>query len=1324
MTIISKAQSVFVNEIHYDNDGADSGEGVEIAGPAGTDLSTWSLILYNGNNGEIYSTINLNGQLADQQGGFGTIFFATPGLQNGAPDGLALVNPSNSVVQFLSYEGSFMAIEGPAMGLMSDDIGVVETSTTALGTSMQLTGSGSAYPEFSWQTSLPSTYDMVNSGQIFGDGTPAAPVINEFVFNHDGTDNNEFVEVKGAPNTDFSSYTLLEVEGDSPASGVIDEVINLGTTDANGYWFTGYLSNSIENGTVSLLLVENFTGSLGDDLDTDNDGILDNQPWDTIVDDIGVNDGGASDINYASVVLLQNFDGISFTVGGASRIPDGTDTDSPADWTRNDFAGAGLPLFPGVTADPGEAINIGGGQNLLASQPVAQVIINEIDADTESTDTAEFIELFDGGSGNTSLDGLVVVLYNGSNDLSYNAFDLDGFSTNSEGYFVLGNAGVSNVDLVFGSNGLQNGADAIAIYPANASDFPNGTPVSTTDIIDAVVYDTNDGDDAGLLVLLNPGEMQLNEDANGLKDFESLGRIPNGTGGERNTSSYIALNPTPGSENGGVVIPDAVTILEARNTALDETVTIRGVLTVLGEFGGPSYVQDETAGIAVFDPQLFNSASLQVGDSVELTGVRDEFNLQVQLSGVTNLVDLGMPSSPIQPLLITLNELGNHPGELVSVTHVSFPSPGDLLFGNSNYQLTDNSGSGELRLDNEVAELVGKAQPATCPAVVGVVGRFQSIFQLLPRLASDLPCAEDYEPSGDDLSIPKNETFDIVTWNIEWFGDENNSPAAGDPDSDQIQKDSVKTVLLGLEADIIAVQEITDTVLFAQLVSELPGYDFFLSDFVSRPNDPGEKQRVGFIFNTTTVNPIEAESRALLASIHPLYNGGDDSALDGYPSTTDRFYASGRLPYLLVVNATIDGVAKKMHIVNLHARANSSSDPQNRYDMRKYDVEVLKDSLDTYFSDTNLILLGDYNDDVDFTVADIPSTLTSYEAYVNDALNYNIVSSVLSQAGFRSFVFRENVIDHIGVSDELFDDFIEGSARVGYEFYNSDYSSTTSDHLPVSARFSFEPEITFNTSQAVEVVSFNQGTRRNGRPVVWWRSIPEKSLGRPLENFYFNFVSLGFGGEIVLKLDVPLYDLSGDDLKVYESTFGPLNIPCHFYPEKAEVLVSKNGTDFLSLGNTCLDGSFDLATANLDFVEYIKVVDTSDPNDFFGNADGYDLDGIWPINLVESTSGRKWDELKDHENFAPNEEGELGVVAYPNPFSDELKIALTLEDDHQRSLVIYNMIGTKVFERDLQPILGSQQIKLELNTLPSGFYILKVENEDNLAVYSLKLLKN
>jgi hypothetical protein len=131
------AQTVFINEIHYDNTGGDSGEAIEVAGPAGTDLAGWSVVLYNGSSTQLkeYGTIALSGVIPDLDSGFGVLSFARAGIQNGSPDGLALVDASDVLVpnQFLSYEGSFTPIDGPAAGLLSTDIGEAESGSAAVG---------------------------------------------------------------------------------------------------------------------------------------------------------------------------------------------------------------------------------------------------------------------------------------------------------------------------------------------------------------------------------------------------------------------------------------------------------------------------------------------------------------------------------------------------------------------------------------------------------------------------------------------------------------------------------------------------------------------------------------------------------------------------------------------------------------------------------------------------------------------------------------------------------------------------------------------------------------------------------------------------------------------------------------------------------------------------------------------------------------------------------------------------------------------------------------------------------------------------------------
>ncbi len=128
-SLFAKAQ-VIISEIDYDNVGTDNNEKIELFAPNGTDLTGWSLILYDGASGAPYNTTNLSGSITGnctssggQLFGVKVISYTGPNaIQNGAPDGMALVNASGVVVEFLSYEGTFTAVSGPANGMLSTDI--------------------------------------------------------------------------------------------------------------------------------------------------------------------------------------------------------------------------------------------------------------------------------------------------------------------------------------------------------------------------------------------------------------------------------------------------------------------------------------------------------------------------------------------------------------------------------------------------------------------------------------------------------------------------------------------------------------------------------------------------------------------------------------------------------------------------------------------------------------------------------------------------------------------------------------------------------------------------------------------------------------------------------------------------------------------------------------------------------------------------------------------------------------------------------------------------------------------------------------------------
>ncbi|MDQ6717586.1 MAG: lamin tail domain-containing protein [Gemmatimonadota bacterium] len=160
--------SVHFSELHYDNAGTDVNEKIEIAGPAGTDLTGWSVVLYGGDavpDFSAYSTTDLGVTIPATCGANGVIVidYAVNGIKNakfngvGNPAGMALIDNNGQVVEFLSYEGAFTALDGPAAGHLSVDIGVAEEPPPAPGNSLHRDDLGV------WQPAAPQDFGACNA---------------------------------------------------------------------------------------------------------------------------------------------------------------------------------------------------------------------------------------------------------------------------------------------------------------------------------------------------------------------------------------------------------------------------------------------------------------------------------------------------------------------------------------------------------------------------------------------------------------------------------------------------------------------------------------------------------------------------------------------------------------------------------------------------------------------------------------------------------------------------------------------------------------------------------------------------------------------------------------------------------------------------------------------------------------------------------------------------------------------------------------------------------------------------------------------------------
>jgi DNA/RNA endonuclease YhcR with UshA esterase domain len=559
------------------------------------------------------------------------------------------------------------------------------------------------------------------------------------------------------------------------------------------------------------------------------------------------------------------------------------------------------------------------------------------------------------------------------------------------------------------------------------------------------------------------------------------------------------------------VAPPAGTISAAKAQAFSSTVTVTGVVTVANQFGGQVFIQDATGGIGIFDnttPFLNEDPALLIGRELTVTGTLSEFGRTggtfpagtpgtglTQISPVTSYT-IGAAVGVPTPKVVTMTGLTEaDEAVLVQVNNVAIPERG-LVIPNTSYNGVDATGSGVVRIANTTfsnLNILGQALPARSSAVVGVLGQFQGTYQVQPRQTGDIAGAGPAAPSFG--STPENETLDVITINSEWFGHPSNGPGGTTPGAADAQRIAMTTLLNNLQADVYMLQEVNNVAQFNTMVANMPGYaaQLVTACFSNRPASPtpaeiDEGQKLAFIYKTSVIVPDAAVNGG-----NPLCYLSGFSVPSDYPqpygtSVADptRFWASGRFPVVFVVDATVNSVTRKLHLINIHARANASgADALERYAMRRFDFNALHTQLAIDYPSANIIMAGDYNDDVDVTVSDNPlNGTTTLVDFMNDPTNYRTLSFPLSLDKWRSFSSRFNMIDHITVSNELFDNQLVKTELVvdGYSILpTTNFHGTVTDHLAVKARLSLADIPTWNgTAWSPAPPVANQNARING----------------------------------------------------------------------------------------------------------------------------------------------------------------------------------------------------------------------------------------------------
>ena len=245
----------------------------------------------------------------------------------------------------------------------------------------------------------------------------------------------------------------------------------------------------------------------------------------------------------------------------------------------------------------------------------------------------------------------------------------------------------------------------------------------------------------------------------------------------------------------------------------------------------------------------------------------------------------------------------------------------------------------------------------------------------------------------------------------------------------------------------------------------------------------------------------------------------------------------------------------------------------------------------------------------------------------------------------------------------------------------------------------------------------------------------------------YNFWSLGFGGWACLQLPYTVFDGVGPEFYSFETTWN--NQPCPSYPEKANVSVSADGVNWSTSVLICKDAlsipgtssAIDLAAFGPEFsvVNYIKFQDATNPADFGGGADGYDMDNIVIAQIPPPAPGASpvgfscegavtvrravvEGEATFIDGGVPEEMFPLEIVGN-NVTSDKLSFLATIAENSEYKYSVRNAQGRLVAEGNFAGALyETPTTEIDVKGLSNGVYFLTLAS--NSGKETVKFLKN
>ena len=1034
-----------INEIDYDQPSTDFAEFIEIKniGVAAVDLNPYELVLVNGSTGSPYDTINLP-SFSLPAGDFYVVcadtaetpncdLEAISSIQNGAPDAVALeLNAApppgpitsrggGTIVDTVSYEGDTTGYtEGSGAGL--EDPG--STGFDNIGISRFPDGADTDMNNVDLSTRC-ATPGLPNIADTSSCELPEPPmlVINEIDYDQDGTDAAEFVEIKnvGSGAADLTGVDLIFVNG---SGGSTYDTISLPSVMlAAGDYFVvcanagtvlncdlddGPDTNFIQNGApdaVALL----FAG--------------------TTLDAVSY-EGDTAGFTEGSGAGLEDDSGFDFR--GISRFPDGVDTDMN-----------NVDLSPRCIS-PGEP-NLS--TDTSCQQPVrSAIVINEIDYDQPSSDTAEFIELKNITGDTVGLDPYTLELVNGSGGgaVVYQTIDLPAVGLPGGDYYVIcaDALTVPNCDLEVISS-IQNGA------PDAAGLMLGG------EVVEAVSYE---GDTAGYTEGSGTG---LEDPGSSGDDNLGISRFPDGIDTEMNNVDLSTRCITPGAPNTSVADDCLITgpaseIHDIQGSGLTspfETTVVNttdNIVTAVASNGFFIQTPDaridgdvETSqGIFVFTGV---APSVAQGDQVDVRGEIVEF-FDFTEFGESPLVIIdssgnALPSvvtfdeftpSPDQPqpdtelerfegMLVSFDGIATGPtdrfGDTAVVakderafreTGIEFPGLGGLPIWDGNPEIFEVDADGAGLPDDPIFA----TQEVTAE---GPLGFSFGDYQVLPT--SLTLGVEPTFPVAVRSRMPGE--FTIATQNVERLCDPDPADCSPVPDAAEyalrLEKFSRQIREVLGSPDIVAIQEVEDADVLEDLAARILADDATVDYSAwSLPGNDVGGINVGYLTrdDTISVNFIDQFGEALLLSF-------DGSLLyDRPPLILDADYIGGSDPFPITV-------------INVHQRSLSGiDDPTDGERVRTkrfeqaFELSVFIQSIQDTEPGDHIVVTGDFNafqftDGYVDVMGQLTGELDPLGALVpgTDELDPNLENRVLSLAPEErySFIFggSAQVLDHM-----------------------------------------------------------------------------------------------------------------------------------------------------------------------------------------------------------------------------------------------------------------------------------------------------------------------